>query len=331
MPKIEIEGGSAFECMPDDTVMRAGLRAGLGMPYACNVGSCGNCRFELKSGTVEHLRADAPAWTDRDKKRGRWLGCQARPLEDLLIKVRLDPACEPAHRPQRRTGELVAVEEITHDIREFHFRIEGDDGFLPGQYALIAPEGVTGERAYSMSNLPGEGVWSFQIKRVPGGAATGALFDTLKVGDSVPLDGPYGTAYLREDSPRDIVLIAGGSGLSPMISIARGAFASEKLAGRRVDFFYGGRAARDICGEELLTLLPAWQGRGTYAAACSEVSEDWSGATGFVHDLVAANLGGDLATREIYFAGPPAMATAVQTMLHAAGVPPEQTHFDEFY
>jgi len=331
MPRIEIEGGPTFDCASDDTVMRAGLRAGLGMPYACNVGSCGNCRFELKAGTVTHLREDPPAWSERDRKRGRWLGCQARPGGDLLIKVRLDPDCVPAHLPLRRPARLTAIEDITHDIREFHFAIDGDDGFLPGQYALIEPPGVTGARAYSMSNLPGAQIWSFQIKRVPDGAATGALFETVKVGDTVTLDGPYGTAYLRETSPRDIVLIAGGSGLSPMISIARGALTSDALAGRRIDFFYGGRAPRDICGEAILEALPGWVERGIYSAVCSEVSEDWSGATGFVHEVVEKTLGAELTEREIYFAGPPAMATAMQKMLHAAGVSPEQTHFDEFY
>jgi toluene monooxygenase electron transfer component len=334
MPRITIDGSeSAFDCDPDDTIARAALRAGLGYPYACNVGSCGNCRFELKEGEVAHLRADPPAWTDRDKKRGRWLGCQARPLADCRIKLRLDPQCVPAHPPERMTGRLTQIETLTHDMKEFAFDISGPDGFRPGQYALVSMPGVEGARAYSMCNLPGEREWRFQVKRVPGGELTGALFDRLAVGDEVALDGPYGTAFLREDSPRDILLMAGGSGLSPMISIARAAAASDALAERQVHFIYGGRTPRDICGEPILAGLPGFGERLHYRAAVSEAvpEADWTGAFGFVHDVAQEAFGDRLRAFEIYFAGPPAMAAAVQTMLREAEVAPDQVHYDEFY
>ena len=65
--------GTVFECAEGDTILRAALRAGLGMAYSCNVGSCGNCRFEVIEGSVTHLREDPPAWSERDLKRKRFL------------------------------------------------------------------------------------------------------------------------------------------------------------------------------------------------------------------------------------------------------------------
>jgi len=107
MAKIAVAGtGETFEVATDDTILRAALRSGLGMPYSCNSGSCGNCRFELVDGAVEHVRADPPAWTDRDRKRNRWLGCQSRALSDCAIKVRLDPSYESAFRPVRASPSL---------------------------------------------------------------------------------------------------------------------------------------------------------------------------------------------------------------------------------
>lgn len=202
MPKItHIKTGQTFDCT-DDTILRAALRAGFGFPYECNVGSCGNCRFELVSGEVKHLRVDAPAYTERDKQRKRFLGCQAQPLGDCAITVTLRDQYRSAHLPQRTNARLITAQDITHDIREFHFALEKPAMYRPGQYALLSLPNVDGARAYSMSDTPGDGSeWSFQIRRTPNGAATGFLFDRVAIGDVIGIDGPYGMAYLREDRP----------------------------------------------------------------------------------------------------------------------------------
>ena len=336
MPQITLANANfSFDCT-DDTILRAALRQGLGFPYECNVGSCGNCRFDLLEGEVAHDRVDAPAWTDRDRQRKRYLGCQARPLADCKIKVNLRDHYKSHHRPVRTEARLYETEDITHDIREFRFRLADPAPFLPGQYALFYVPGVTGGRAYSMCNVTDDGAeWHFQIKLVPGGAATTQLFGRVGIGDAIEVDGPYGMAYLREDAPRDVLCLAGGSGLSPMISIARGFAGSEKLAGRTLHFIYGGRAARDICGEPMLKCLPGYGERIFYHPAVSAPESDpettWTGRVGFVHAVAQEMHGENLKNFEIYFAGPPAMAEAVQRMLVEMKVPPAQTHFDQFY
>ena len=336
MPQITLANANiAYDCS-DDTILRAALRLGLGFPYECNVGSCGNCRFDLIEGEVAHDRVDAPAWTDRDRQRKRYLGCQARPRGDCKIKVNLRGHYKSLHKPVRTEARLFETEDITHDIREFRFRLADPAPFLPGQYALLYVPDVTGGRAYSMCNVTDDGAeWHFQIKLVPGGAATTQLFNNLGIGDSIKVDGPYGMAYLREDVPRDILCLAGGSGLSPMISIARAFARSEKLAGRNLHFIYGGRGARDICGEPMLQCLPGFGTRIFYHPAVSAPESDpentWTGRVGFVHAVAQEMHGERLAEFEVYFAGPPPMAEAVQKMLVEMKVPQSQAHFDQFY
>lgn len=334
MATIRVEGSDIqFDCRDDDVIMRAALRAGLGFPYQCNVGCCGTCRFELLEGSVAHQRADAPAWSERDRKRNRYLGCQARALSDCRIKLRLDDRYGSGQRPVQNRARLVETGRITHDMTEFAFDLETATSFRPGQYALLGLPDVEGDRAYSMCNLPEDGrQWRFQIKRVARGTATKKLFDGIMIGGDISLDGPYGNAYLREDAPRDILCLAGGSGLSPMISIARAAAASDALSRRNIRFVYGGRTPRDICGENMLAELPGWGERISYHAAISEQGHAaWPGPVGFIHEVAAGLFGNDLASYEIYFAGPPAMAQAVQKMLFDAKVPFGQVHFDEFY
>lgn len=329
------DGVTSYACPEDDTILRAALRNGLGFPYECNVGSCGNCKFELVEGEVEHLRADAPGWTEKDKQRKRYLGCQARPIGDCRIKVGLRDHYKSHFKPQQVRGQLTAVEDLTHDIREFRFKLDRSVPFLPGQYALLYVPGVEGARAYSMSNVTETGEeWHFQIKLMPGGAATTKLFGDLKIGDRIGLDGPYGMAYLRTDAPRDILCLAGGSGLSPMISISRGKARTRSLDGRQLHFIYGGRTARDICGEAALSILPGWNKEIFYHPAISMPQEDgggWTGKTGFVTDVAKDMFGAKLADMEIYFAGPPAMANAVMKLVVEMKIPPAQVHYDQFF
>jgi toluene monooxygenase electron transfer component len=333
MHAVRLADGPQYACADDDTLLRAGLRAGLGFPYECNAGSCGTCKVELLEGQVTSLRPDAPGLSERDRARNRVLACQSRPATDCAIKVRLRPENVPAHRPARFRARLEGLRDLTHDMREFRFRAHDAPGFLPGQYALFYLPGLEAPRSYSVSNVDeGGGEWHFVVRRVPGGVGTVALFDRVPVGGEITLDGPYGLAYLRPASPRDLVLVGGGSGLAPMLSIARGAVREPALAGRNIHVFYGARTARDLAGEAELAALPGYGERLFFEPVLSEPEAGtWKGATGFVHERVRAFVGERWPQFEYYFAGPPLMAQAVQQMLIDKRVPFPQVHFDSFY
>jgi toluene monooxygenase electron transfer component len=337
MHSIRIAQGPEYTCGADDTLLRAGLRAGLGMPYECNAGSCGTCKVELVEGQVHSLRPDAPGLSERDRAKNRVLACQARAATDCAIKVRLRPENVPRHRPARFKATLASFRDLTHDMREFHFEAaHGSPGFLPGQYALFYLPGLDAPRTYSMSNIDdGSGDWHFIVRRVPGGVGTVTLFDKVAVGSQITLDGPYGLAYLRTDSPRDLVLIGGGSGLAPVLSLARGAVAEPKLAGRKIHVFYGARTRKDLCGRAELETLPGFASRITFTPVLSHHGDDsvetWEGAKGFVHEIARDFVGERWNDYEYYFAGPPPMAEAVQKMLIEKRVPYPQVHFDSFY
>ena len=312
------------------------MRAGVGLPYECNAGGCGTCKIELVAGQVVSNWPGAPALGERDLARKRVLGCQSRPLGDCVVKARAGEQYAHASVPRRFQATLAATRDLTHDLREFSFSLPEAVNFKPGQYALLYLPGVDGARAYSMSSIAqGQASWDFQIKRTPGGAATTALFERLNPGDTVTIDGPYGLAYLRTDSPRDIVCIAGGSGLAPVISIARGVAADPAMAKIKLHLFYGGRSARDICGEDMLRALPGFGERFRFHPVISMPDPDdqraWNGKSGFVHELALETIGTAMPSHEVYFAGPPAMAQAVQRMLMQEKVPGAQIHFDAFY
>lgn len=330
------ESAAEFACADGDTLLRAGLRAGLGLSYECNSGACGTCKVELIRGEVTNLRPDTTALNDRDRAKNRVLSCQSVPRGDCTISARVRDEWIPPVRPTRFTATLVAVRDLTHDIREFRLRADTTVTFLPGQYAMLAIEGVGAPRAYSMSNVPdATGEWHFQIKRVPRGRATTELFENTTLGRCIALDGPFGRGYLQTSSPRDLLCVAGGSGVSPMLSIARGWAREAALANTQLHFFYGGRGPADICGEpELLALAVDPQRMHFYPViSMPEPSSQaaWKGERGFVHELVQKTLGSRLPEFECYFAGPPPMTQATQRMLMQHKVPYGQMHFDSFF
>ncbi|MBF6569752.1 MAG: 2Fe-2S iron-sulfur cluster binding domain-containing protein [Candidatus Binataceae bacterium] len=339
--RVKIENTAlAYECAADDTLLRGALRSGLGMSYECNVGSCGSCKFTLVEGEVQTIWADAPGLGKRDLERGRRLACQSVPLSDCTIKAMLGEGYVSSPSPTRLEAELREIVRVTHDMCEFRFRCGAPAVFKPGQYALLGLKDSAGgevQRAYSMCNVGNrEGDWNFIIRHVPNGAMTSRLFHALHLGDRIEIDGPYGLAYLRPESTRDLVCIAGGAGLSPTISIARGMVREPALAARRMLFFFGGRGPRDICGEDLLRELPYFGDRIHYHAAISDPSAEgaaaWQGARAWVHELMLETLGTGLADHEYYMAGPPPMIEAVlKCLIVDQKVPAAQIHYDRFF
>ena len=326
-----------YACDADDTLLRAALRAGLGFPYECNAGGCGTCKFELVSGAVENIWPDSPGLSPRDQKKGRQLACMCVPTSDCVIKARLLHDKVPHLRPNRMEAELTALRPLTADMTEFQFKTEHPAHFLPGQYALLDVPGVSGSRGYSMCNLPNEqGEWHFVIKQMPDGAASTRLFEACQPGDVLTLDGPYGLSFLRPEVPRDIVCIAGGSGLSPILSIARAATHDKRLAKRTIHLFEGGRGPEDLCAQNYLEADSMLHDRVTLHQAISDAelgqSSDWDGPVCFIHELALQSLGDELSDYEFYFCGPPPMIDALtRTLLVDHRVPFEQVHYDRFY
>ena len=328
---IHIEGETSFAAEEGDTLLSAALRANVGFPYDCSSGGCGGCRFELVHGEIEEIWPEAPGLTLRDRKKNKLLACQCKAKGDVSIKVRTGSEYLAPVPPARSLARVVGLRNITHDMREITLKTDGAANFKPGQYALLSYDGLARPRAYSMSNLPNEeGIWQFIIRQVPGGTFTAKLFDAVEIGDTLTLDGPYGMAWLRADAPRDVLCISGGSGLAPMLSIARGA--ARLAAAPAIHFYFGARTASDVFD---LSELDAVRNSGCRLDTQIVISNDspgWLGPRGFVHEQVEKDLGERLADFEIYLAGPPPMVNAVQEMLFLKySIPVQQVHLDRFF
>ncbi|WP_237111690.1 2Fe-2S iron-sulfur cluster binding domain-containing protein [Nocardioides sp. WS12] len=244
-------GEETVACEPGETILLAGLRNGLRLPYECASGGCGACKVRLVEGRIQSRWPDATGITERDRRRGdRILMCQSTP--DSAVDVRVhwqgdpgeDPGNEPA--PTRHPAVLTRRDMLTADTALFEFSLDGPMEYLSGQFVQIEfPD--DSRRAYSMSRpfrSEAANIVELLVRAKPGGTGSAWLFDKLSIGDDLTVEGPYGRAYVRPDSTRKVVCLAGGTGTAPVLSIATSVV--EQRGGEHVVIYVGARAAEDL-------------------------------------------------------------------------------------
>lgn len=316
-----------FEVGRNETVLESALKAGLAYPHDCTVGTCGTCRSRLVAGKVDAITPFGYTLSRAELEGGYILACQAVPESDLEIEV--DLAGSAATKTAAR---LVATEDFTHDIKRVIWQCDAPVHYRAGQYMNITWPGAPGPRSYSFSAAPDEAgqtrVSTF-IRKVPGGAFTERLFGEDLTGLEFEIEAPHGGFWLRGgDGP--ILLIAGGSGLSPLISLLEDAVA--RGVKRDALLLFGGRAERDLyCLDQIDEISRRWPSRFEFRPVLSE--EPTPGRrSGMVTDEVPAAvewLGGN-AQLQGYLCGPPGMIDAGVSALVAAGVGLAEIHYDKF-
>jgi len=324
--------GRTFHCAPGQTILAGALAAGIDLPYECASGSCGSCRARMISGNVAILWPDAPGLSERDRSRGgRILCCQSVAQTECVIQVRPNVGV-PSPAPATLMARVREIRLLNPDVMHITLQTQSGFDFRPGQFVLFELNSDVGRRAYSMANIPdGSGRLEFLIKRKPNGAASTFLFENMNEGDLLAIDGPYGRASLREDGIRNIVLLAGGSGLAPIWSIAQQAV--RKWPRRKLHLYFGVNRAKDLFWQEQMERL--MRAHHNFCAHVVLMHASPVDAIGFRHGIVADVVATDLAdlfSCDLYMAGPPGFIESVMRALVATGrANAERVFFDRFF
>jgi propane monooxygenase reductase component len=310
-PRVLFEPiGEEVDCDEEESVLDAAFRHGFNLVYGCREGQCSACKAYLLEGEVVLKPYSTFALSESEETNGYTLLCRAMPEEDLVVELlHFDPdnyRLENAIRDGRAT--VTAVEALTHDIRRLELLVSepADFSFLPGQYVDIWIPGTDepGEarRSFSMANLPGDGRIELIVKRYPGGRFSSLLDGGIAAGDELRFTGPSGAFHLR-DTARPILMVAGGSGMAPILSLLR-TLAVER-SDRTVRFFYGARTERDLFYAELIGELGEGLADFDYVPVLSDTDR-------FVHEAAGEFLeSGAMGDPEIYMCGPPPMIDAM--------------------
>lgn len=325
--EIEVEEG--------EWVLDAAFRQGLAIPHGCREGRCASCKCVLVDGDVEMEDYSTFALSESDRDGGQVLLCRTHAYSDITVELlNYDEDLMSRSIPVKEfSGVLTSVTELTHDIRLLKVELESPLKFWAGQFVELGVPSAGVTRSYSMASTPGTpSQLEFIIRKYPEGAFSSLLDTTLTPGTAVTVKGPFGTCLRREERPGPMLLVGGGSGMSPLWSILQDHIASGEQ--RPIRFFYGGRAKRDLFMlEEFAAIaksLPDFQ----FIPVLSQAGPDdaWTGETGFVHEALKRIMAEQQLSGEIdaYACGPVPMVDAALLVLKDLGVDPGNTHADKF-
>ena len=315
-PRIRFEPiGEEIDCAPEETVLDAAFRHGYNLVYGCREGQCSACKCFLLEGDVALRRYSSFALSDSERANGYSLMCRAVPEDDVVVELlhydRDGYRLEHAIRDGVATVSL--VQPLTHNIVRLVLETPGL-AFTPGQYVdLWVPDDSGARRSFSMANLPGEDRIELIIRRYPEGRFSALLDGDIKPGDELAFTGPYGSLHVH-DSERPILMIAGGSGMAPVLSLLRELARTE--CQRPVRFFYGAQTEADLFGVDEIAELGGRLGDFRFTPVVG----------GFVHEAVDD----ELSQPDVYMCGPPPMVEAAEAMLARRRVDEQRIFVDKF-
>ena len=310
-----------------ETLLDAGLRQDINLPYSCRNGGCGECKCTVLAGKVDPGVYQPNALSAEELAAGKVLLCCATPLEDVEIEY---AAAAVPNQIAQYTARVVKLEKLSYDVMQVLLKLpEGQTiPFKAGQYINIILEDGQ-RRAFSFANPPHEpDVIELQIRLVAGGRFTTHVFEGMKLGDDVQFEGPIGDFLLRE-SERPIVFVAGATGFAPVKSMVEDAF--HRGLQRPIHLYWGVRKLADLY---LPDLPQKWAREHTnfhFIPVLSEAAPEdtWTGRTGLVHEAILEDFP-DLKGHEIYACGSVKMVEAVFPVLKGQGAEEGMCFSDAF-
>ena len=323
--------GRQFVAEADESILDAALRQGLTLPYGCRDGACGSCKGKVLAGSVDHGKAQPQALSDEEKAAGLALFCCARAQSDLTLESKqVGSATDiPVKTMPARIEKL---ERLAPDVMAIYLKLPASERlqFLAGQYVdILLKDGK--KRGFSLANAPHDDtLLQLHIRHVPGGLFTDQVFSSMKVRDILRFNGPHGSFYLREESPKPMILLAGGTGFAPIKAIVEHAIAEQCL--RPMHIYWGAKARVDLYLNALPERWAAEHANISYVPVLSEPAADdrWSGRSGLVHQAVMADFP-DLSGHQVYACGAPAMIDAARHDFAALCKLPEEEFFADAF
>jgi len=331
--RIDINKGSRILKVQGGTTLLSALSSQkIFIPSACGgKATCGLCKVQIIDGGGVLLPTEEPYLTAEEENNGMRLSCQVKVKRDIKISIP-----QELFSIRQFKTKVARITQMTHDIKEFELMLPDSETitFKAGQYIQVLSkpydkikESVS--RAYSIASVPSlEDRLEIIVRQVPGGICTTYMHQYLKVGDELVLNGPYGDFYLRETG-KELVMIAGGSGLAPIKSIILDVI--ERNLDRQMTFFFGAVTGKDLYYVDYFRDLERKYGNFRFVPALSKPAPEdaWDGELGLITDVVERHVK-DANDKGAYLCGSPGMINACINVLKKIGFTGDMIYYDKF-
>lgn len=329
---LVFEDGRSASIQADEgeTVYLAALKNRIRLETDCREGACATCKALCTQGEYWLKEYVEEALSEEEAARREVLACQMHVTSDAVIEFPYESGLAIKSGPETRPCVVAEVEQVS--LAVYRLVVEPGDGkpiaFLPGQYVHLCVPGTSEQRSYSFANQPEDtDRLVFYLKIIEQGIMSEYISGRAKPGDEMTITGPYGHFYLRAPE-RPILMVAGGTGLAPMLSMLDNLVASGDT-GQSIHLLYGANTVDELFA---LGQLGAYPDRGVRLRTefcIVEGSGGWDGPTGHVTKLLRHELvnGGDA---DAYLCGPPPMIDAATVWLRANGLDDRRIHAEKF-
>ena len=322
--------GRQFSAQSDETLLAAGIRQGVGLPYGCKDGACGSCKCKMLSGSVVHGAHQTKALSPEEESQGLVLTCCATATSDVVLESR-QVSAEGALPIKKMPTRVTSLQKVSADVMLIQLQLPANDSFQykAGQYIeFLLRDGA--RRSYSMANAPQGNSVELHIRHMPGGKFTDHVFGSMKEKEILRVEGPHGSFYLREESDKAIVMIASGTGFAPIKALLE----QMESAGstRPVALYWGGRRPADLYMDDWVKEFQNRMPSLRYVPVVSDALEEdqWTGRVGFVHQAALEDFQ-DMREYQVYACGAPIVVeSARRDFVAHAGLPPEEFYADAF-
>lgn len=299
----------------DELLLDAAVRQGIHLPLDCREGVCGTCQGKCETGIYEQEYVDEDALSERDLAERKMLACQTRVKSNAAFYFDHSSEICNAGEALKITTVVTAVELVSETTAILHLDASSFDkelNFLPGQYARLQIPETDDWRSYSFANRPNaNNQLQFLIRLLPDGVMSNYLRERCQIGQSLMMEAPLGSFYLRE-AERPLIFIAGGTGLSAFLGMLDNI--ADQPNQPSVQLYYGVNTEADLCEQKRLIAYASKIKDFSYHPIISSASELWQGKSGYIHQHLDKQ---QLQQQrfDMYLCGPPPMIEAVKSWL----------------
>lgn len=306
-----------------DTVLEAALRVGVPLMHQCKSGSCGTCIGRVTSGSLSLDATTGHCLLPSEIESGHRLVCISTALTDACVEFDYPSSFLETDAVARATAHVTARDWVAVNVVRLRLQLEPQASFdfRCGQYLRVRVPGTDEWRSFSMATTPAELPRIELLVRVlPRGAMSDYLRERCGIDDQLDVEGPHGAFRWRESrSPH--IMIAGGTGLAPMLGMLEQV---RRLSGKRppVVLSFGCASPHNLFYLDELQARAEWMPNLSVRVS---VDQDETGYEGRVGNPVSAITPADITSPATvaYLCGPPLMIDAARAHLTALGVRPE--------